>query len=164
MYGPAVAGDKDRGATPGESPKQRYDRELIELLNELRVALPGVQVLFAFLLAVPFAQGWRNTNSFQRDVFFVAFVATALSTILFIAPSAFHRIGFRVEDKGRIVAVGNTFAIAGLAVLAVAIDAVVLLVADYIFDLTTAIITTVVIGVAFVSVWFAWPLIARARY
>jgi hypothetical protein len=159
-----VAGENDRGATPGESAKERYDRELIELLNELRVALPGVQVLFAFLLAVPFAQGWRRTNAFQRDVFFVAFVATALSSMLLIAPSAFHRIGFRVEDKGRIVAVGNTFAIAGLAVLAVAIDAVVLLVADYIFDLTVAIITTVVFGVAFVMVWFAWPLIGRTRY
>jgi hypothetical protein len=154
----------DQGSVSGESPKARYDRELIELLNELRVALPGVQVLFAFLLAVPFAQGWRRTTSFQRNVFFVAFIATALSSILLIAPSAFHRIGFRVEEKGRIVRVGNTLAIAGLAVLAVAIDAVVLLVADYIFDLTTAIITTVVLGVAFVTVWFAWPLISRARY
>jgi hypothetical protein len=164
VYGPAVAKEDDRGPQPGESPKARHDRELIELLNELRIALPGVQVMFAFLLAVPFAQGWRRVTPFQRDVFFVAFVATALSSILLIAPGAFHRVGFRVEDKGRIVAVGNTLAIAGLAVLAVAIDAVVLLVADYIFDLTTAIITAVVFGVAFVTVWFAWPLISRARY
>jgi hypothetical protein len=159
-----VAGpEDDRGAQPGENPKQRHDRELIELLNELRVALPGVQVLFAFLLAVPFAQGWERVTPFQKDVFFVAFVATALSSILLIAPSAFHRIGWRVEDKGRIVAAGNKLAIAGLGVLAVAIEAVVLLVADYIFELATAVITAVVLGVAVAILWLALPLRGRAR-
>ena len=95
---------EDRGPQRDESPKQRHDRELIELLNELRVALPGVQVLFAFLLAVPFAQGWKRVTAFQKDVFFVAFLATAVSSVLLIAPSAYHRLGWRAEDKGRIVA------------------------------------------------------------
>src|SRR3954465_15454242 len=131
----------DRGAQPGESPKERHDRELIELLNELRVALPGVQVLFAFLLAVPFARGWSRVTEFQKDVFFVAFLATALSSALLIAPSAYHRIGWRVEDKGRIVSVSNKLALAGLAFLAVSIGSVVLLVTDYIFEKTTAIVT-----------------------
>src|SRR3954468_5668489 len=95
---------------PNETPKQRHDRELIELLNELRVALPGVQVLFAFLLAVPFAQGWQKTTAFQRDVFFVAFLATAIASALLIAPSAYHRLRWRVEDKGRIVRISNRLA------------------------------------------------------
>jgi hypothetical protein len=159
-----VANPADRGPQPGETPKQRHDRELIELLNELRVALPGVQVLFAFLLAVPFAQGWKRVTHFQKYVFFVSFVATGLSSILLIAPTAFHRIGWRVEDKGRIVMAGNRLALAGLAVLAVAIEAVVLLISDYIFELTTAIVTTAVLGIAVAVFWIVLPLRGRRRY
>jgi hypothetical protein len=147
----------------GESPKQRHDRELIELLNELRVALPGVQVLFAFLLAVPFAQGWKRITAFQKDVFFVAFLATAVSSVLLIAPSAYHRLGWRAEDKGRIVEASNKLAIAGLLFLAVSIAAVVLLVTDYIFNKTTAIATTAGIGAVFAVFWFVLPLAGRAR-
>src|SRR6184192_2392842 len=116
----------------GESPKQRSNRELIELLNELRVALPGVQVLFAFLLAVPFAQGWTRVTSFQKDVFFAAFLETALSSVLLIAPTAYHRLERRRENKWRIFAASNKHAIAGLFFLAVSIDAYVLRVTDYI--------------------------------
>jgi hypothetical protein len=153
----------DRGPEPGESPKQRHDRELIELLNELRVALPGVQVLFAFLLAVPFAQGWKHITAFQKDVFFVAFLATAVSSVLLIAPSAYHRLGWRAEDKGRIVEASNKLAIAGLLFLATSIVAVVLLVTDYIFDTATAIATTAAIAAVFVVFWFVLPLVGRAR-
>jgi hypothetical protein len=71
-----------------EDERARVNRELIELLNELRVALPGVQVLFAFLLAVPFSNGWRSTTSFQRDVFYATLLCTAVSSALLIAPSA----------------------------------------------------------------------------
>jgi hypothetical protein len=145
----------------GESPKERSNRELIELLNELRVALPGVQVLFAFLLAVPFARGWERVTPFQKDVFFAAFLSTALSSLFLIAPSAFHRIGWRVADKGRIVRVGNTVTLVGLAFLALAIEAVVLLVTDYIFERTTAIVMTAILGVGFVLVWLVWPLLER---
>src|SRR5436189_1165154 len=88
-----------------EPRRERVDRELIELLNELRVALPGVQVLFAFLLAVPFAQGFAQTTSFQRDLFFAVMSATAISTVLFIAPSAWHRLNFRQHDKERMLLV-----------------------------------------------------------
>jgi hypothetical protein len=147
----------------GESPKQRHDRELIELLNELRVAIPGVQVLFAFLLAVPFAQGWKRITTFQKDVFFVAFLATAMSSVLLIAPSAYHRIGWRSEDKGRILKASNKLAIAGLFFLAVSIAAVVLLVTDYIFDKTTAIATTTGVGAMFLVFWCVLPLVGRMR-
>jgi hypothetical protein len=150
--------EDDRGPQPHESPKQRHDRELIELLNELRVALPGVQVLFAFLLTVPFASGWRRTSDFQRDVFFVAFIATAVSSALLIAPSSFHRLRWRVEDKGRIVEISNWLVIAGLLFLAISIVAVVLLAADYIFGRTTAIATTAAVGAAFASLWYGLPL------
>jgi hypothetical protein len=153
----------DRGPEPGESPKQRHDRELIELLNELRVALPGVQVLFAFLLAVPFAQGWKRVTAFQKDVFFVAFLATAVSSVLLIAPSAYHRLGWRAEDKGRIVEASNKLAIAGLLFLALSIAGVVLLVTDYIFDEPTAIAATVGITVLFALFWCVLPLVGRSR-
>jgi hypothetical protein len=158
-----VSEDRDRGPEPGESPKQQHDRELIELLNELRVALPGVQVLFAFLLAVPFAQGWAHVNAFQRNVFFVAFIATALSSVLLIAPTSYHRLLWRREDKRGIVETSNRLLIAGLFALAVAIEAVVLLVGDYIFSRTEAIITTVGVGVFFVVFWYGLALRVRLR-
>jgi hypothetical protein len=154
---------EDRGAQPGESPKARHDRELIELLNELRVALPGVQVLFGFLLAVPFASGWRRVNGFQKEVFFVAFLATGVASALLIAPSAYHRLRWRVEDKGRIVRISNRLAIAGLFFLGVAVEASVLLVADYIFDLTTAIAATAVLGVVLAVLWYGLAAFGYAK-
>ena len=108
-----MQGPDDRGAEPGESPKARHDRELIELLNELRVALPGVQVLFAFLLAVPFSRGWPKVSGLQKDAFFVAFIGAAVSSALLIAPSSIHRLGFRVADKGQIVRVSTALTVTG---------------------------------------------------
>ena len=154
---------EDRGPQPGETPKERHDRELIELLNELRIALPGVQVLFAFLLAVPFAQGWTKVGEFQKDVFFVAFLAAAVASALLIAPSAYHRLRWRVEDKGRIVRISNRLAIGGLFFLAVAICACVLLVTDSIFDRTKAIATTGAVGAVFVVLWYGLALAGHLR-
>src|SRR5262249_51360667 len=88
--------------------REDLDRELIELLNELRVALPGVQVLFAFLLAVPFANGFPKLSQTGRDVFFAAFLATALSTALLIAPSSYHRLRWRQNDKERMLVISNS--------------------------------------------------------
>ena len=143
-----------------ESPKERHDRELIEHLNELRVALPGVQVLFAFLLAVPFAKGWPSTTPFQRDVFFVSFVGAATSSALLIATSSIHRIGWRVSDKEKIVQVGTVLTIGGLFALAVAIVSVVLLVTDYIFSRTAAYVTAAAVGALIAVTWYglAWLL------
>ena len=160
-YGPAVSVDSDRGAQPGESRKERHDRELIELLNELRVTLPGVQVLFAFLFAVPFARGWSRVTSFQRDVFVVAFLAAAVSTALLMAPSSYHRLRWRAEDKGRIVQVGNTLTIAGMAFLAVALVAAVLLVMDVVLSLGAAVVASVAMGVVLAGVWYRLPLYSR---
>jgi hypothetical protein len=159
---PLVAGQHHSGQQHTEfreeSPKERHDRELIELLNELRVALPGVQVLFAFMLTVPFANGWKTVTPFQKDVFFIAFIATAVSSALLIAPSSYHRLRWRVEDKGRIVRISNTFTIAGLVALLVSIATVVLLVSDYIFSRTMAIATTASLTAVFVALWYGLPL------
>ena len=146
---------------PEENPKERHDRELIELLNELRVALPGVQVLFAFLLAVPFARGWSTITAFQKDVFFVAFIGAAVSSALLIATSSIHRIGWRVSDKEQIVRTGNRLSIGGLLALAVAIVSVVLLVADYIFDRTAAIATAAGVATVIAATWYALAFLLR---
>jgi uncharacterized membrane protein len=146
-----------------ESEKERHDRELIELLNELRVALPGVQVLFAFLLTVPFSNGWKKITPFQKDVFFIAFIATAVSSALLIAPSSYHRLRWKVEDKGRIVRISNGLTIAGLAALAVSIATVVLLVSDYIFTRSTAITTTAAVTAVFVLLWYGLPFYGWLR-
>src|SRR5512134_1058519 len=119
------------GNSPGEDQRERVNRELIELLQELRVALPGVQVLFAFLLTVPFAQGFATTTTFQRDLFFATLATTAISTALLIAPSAWHRIHFRQKNKEEMLLASNKLTMAGLAFLALAMVGAVMLIADY---------------------------------
>jgi hypothetical protein len=146
-----------------ESAEQRQNRELIELLNELRVALPGVQVLFAFLLAVPFANGFPKLNGAQRDVFFAAFIATALSTVLLIAPSSYHRLRWRRHDKERMLVVSNVLTIAGLFFLAVAITCAVWVITDFLFHRGWASLFTALVGVAFLVLWYGLPLGAAMR-
>jgi Family of unknown function (DUF6328) len=146
-----------------ESPQQRENRELIELLNELRVALPGVQVLFAFLLAVPFANGFPKLSATDRDVFFAAFIATALSTVLLIAPSSYHRLRWRQHDKERLLVVSNVLTIAGLACLAVAITCVVFVITDFLFHRPWAALFTALVGAAFLILWYGLPLAAAIR-
>src|SRR5215208_2555700 len=117
-----------------ESRRERVNRELLELLNELRVALPGVQVLFAFLLAVPFAQGFTRVTDFQRALYFTVIALTAVSLALLIAPSAWHRLRFRQQDKERILRASNKMSIAGLAFLALAMTGAMMLIADFIYS------------------------------
>ncbi len=146
-----------------ETPKERANRELIELLNELRVVLPGITVLLGFLLAVPFARGWTRVTEFQRDVFLVAFLATAVSVALFTAPTSYHRLRFRHGNKERVLVIGNRFAIAGIAAAAVSLEAVVLLVTDFVvsrgFAIAAAASLLVVVGV----LWYGLPLWAALR-
>jgi len=146
-----------------ESAEDRHNRELIELLNELRVALPGVQVLFAFLLAVPFANGFPKLSATDRDIFFVAFIATALSTILLIAPSSYHRLRWRQHDKERLLIISNVLTIAGLFSLAVAITATVFVITDFLFHHTWAAAFTAMIGALFLVFWYGLPLAAAIR-
>jgi hypothetical protein len=137
------------------------DRELIELLNELRVALPGVQVLFAFLLAVPFANGWERVTDLQRDVFFVAFLATAAASILLIAPSAHHRLLWREGDKELILRRANALAIAGTVFLAVGMTAAVFLIGDILFRGWWAALTAALVAGGFAWFWYGLPLVRR---
>ena len=148
-------------AESGESQKERVDRELIELLNELRVALPGVQVLFAFLLAVPFSQGFVQTTSFQKDLYFGVLATTAISTVLLIAPSAWHRLQFRQKNKEDILLFSNTLSIVGLFWLAVAMTGTVMLIADYVFSPTLTVISGILSTALFGSFWAALPLARR---
>jgi hypothetical protein len=153
-------GDKQRA---DETPKERADRELIELLNELRVVLPGVTVLFAFLLAVPFAKGWAKVTSFQRDVFIVAFLATGVSVVCLTAPSSYHRLRFRTGNKEHLVHAGSRLAIAGIAAFAVALEAVVLLVIDYVVSTTAAVAATAAFTLFVLALWYGLPLYGRLR-
>jgi drug/metabolite transporter (DMT)-like permease len=145
-----------------ESRRERVNRELIELLNELRVALPGVQVLFAFLLAVPFSNGYKRITGFQKNVFFATLVATALSTACFIVPTAYHRINFRKREKEQILLSSNKFSIAGIMFLAVSMIGVVVLVTDVIYsDDAAAVVAGLGALAVFGGLWAVLPLLRR---
>jgi hypothetical protein len=145
-----------------ESHSERVNRELIELINELRVALVGVQVLFAFLLAVPFAQGFADVTDFQKSLFFLVLCVTAIASALMVAPSAYHRINFRAKDKEQMLHTSNGLMLAGLAFLALSIVGAVVLVADFIYGSTAATIACAVGGVALFSLlWFVLPVLRR---
>jgi hypothetical protein len=161
-----VRSQQDRGDSSeegGESRKERIDRELMELLNELRVALPGVQFLFAFLLVVPFQSRGAELTDFQRDVYFVTLLAAAVATGLLIAPAAQHRVLFRQHDKEALLRRSNRSAFLGLTVLALAIVGAVLLVTDVVFELTLAWITAATVGALLAWWWFAIPYWKRAH-
>ncbi|HEX2111766.1 MAG TPA: DUF6328 family protein [Gaiellaceae bacterium] len=145
----------------GEDEKERLDRELIELLNELRVALPGVQVLFAFLLIVPFSQRFPQMTAVQRDVYFAAVVTTTIATMLLIAPTALHRIEWRARDKEWMLKASNAFAIAGTLFLALSMTAVLFLIADVLFKGGAAALVAGIAAGLFALLWFALPLWRR---
>jgi uncharacterized protein DUF6328 len=146
-----------------EGREERLDRELIEFLNELRVALPGVQVLFAFLLGVPFTQRFGSVSELQKDVYFLTFMCAAAATALLIAPSAYHRLVWRQGDKEHLLVVSNRFAIAGTAFLAASISGSVFVVTDMLFEATSAAILAAATAAFFGWFWYAMPLMRRAR-
>jgi amino acid transporter len=145
-----------------ETDQQRVDRNLQELLGELRVALPGVQVLFAFLLVVPFNQRFVDVTDFQEKIYFVTLLCTAAASAFLIAPSVHHRLAFRRQEKEYIVLTANRLAIVGLSFLAVAMTGVILLVTDVLFGALTSILATVAVGVTFGVLWYLVPLRWRA--
>jgi hypothetical protein len=141
----------------------RLDRELIELLNELRVALPGVQVLFAFLLAVPFTGGFQRVTELQRDTYFVALLSTAVGSALFIAPSAYHRIRFRDYDKERMITTSSRLLLAGTVFLALAMTASIFLVVDFIFSIPVAALLAGLFAGTCVWFWYGLPILRKLR-
>jgi Family of unknown function (DUF6328) len=146
-----------------ESEQERLNRELIELLNELRVALPGVQVLFAFLLTIPFANGYPELSQLDRDVYFAALVATLISTALLITPSAYHRFVFRQHDKEQLIATSNRLAIVGIGALAVAMTCSLFVISDILFQWEMTAVVTALTALVFASFWYALPLRRRMR-
>jgi predicted neutral ceramidase superfamily lipid hydrolase len=147
-----------------ETEKERLDRNMTELVGELRVALPGVQVLFAFLLTVPFNQRFGQVTDFQKSVYLVTLLSTAVSTAFLLAPSALHRIEFRQDDKRHIVRAANRYAIAGFGFLILSVTGAVLLVTDFLYGDTTARVATVGIALLLVTLWYVVPLVRRARH
>jgi Family of unknown function (DUF6328) len=144
-----------------ETEQERLDRQLDQLLTELRVAMPGVQVLFAFLLAVPFQQRFGAVTDFQKDIYFVTLLAAAAASALFIAPTAFHRLMFKSRDKPYLIAVSSRFAIAGLVCLAVAMNGAVLLVTDVLFDGATVVVTIAITSTLYIGLWFVLGIVRR---
>jgi Family of unknown function (DUF6328) len=144
-----------------ESEEERADRNLTDLLQELRVALPGVQVLFAFLLTVPFSQRFDTLTDFQEKLYFGILICVALATVMLVAPTAGHRILFRRQQKEFIVTLANNLALIGLLLVAISMCGVIALISDYLFGSTTAVLSTTGIALAFLGFWFVGPLLRR---
>lgn len=155
--------DSEHARRREETEEERLDRNLMELLQELRVALPGIQVLFAFLLIVPFSQGWAKVTDFEKSVYFATLLSTAVSSVFLIAPTARHRLRFRELDKRWIVETSNRLAIAGLVFLGLSITGTIMLISHFVYsDLTTAIASGSVFA-AILVLWFAVPLVREIR-
>lgn len=142
-----------------ESKGERLDRELGELLQELRVILPGVQVLLAFLLTAPFQQRFAAIPGSMRNAFFAAIVCATVATAFLIAPSAHHRMRWRAGDKERLVRVGNQMAIVGTVFLAAAIVLALYVVTDVLFTTNLAVLTALGALVVFAGLWYVVPMV-----
>ncbi len=156
-----MSGPIDRGRD--ETPQQRADRNLSELLQELRVALPGVQVLFAFLLTVPFTQRFNDLSPFAEKLYFGVLLCTALATVFLIAPSVAHWILFHRQEKEYLVVVSHRLALVGTAFMALSICGAVALISDFIFGTTTTLVATSAIVLTFALLWYVGPLLRRRR-
>jgi hypothetical protein len=153
-----------RGAGEGiddESPAARSARNFIELLQGFRVAVTGVQVLFAFLLTVPFAQGFSKVAKTDRWLFYVALIGAALASMFFIAPVAQHRILFRQGHKETLVKRSNLYGLFGTVALAVSMTAATLMVVDYLFSSALAVGTAAGAALLASWLWFIEPALDR---
>ena len=154
---------QSRGGQKNESKDERLDRELIELLNELRVALPGVQVLFAFLLTVPFSQRFGELTDFQRDAYFATFLCAAFAPVFLIAPTAYHRLRFRDFDKERLITTATRLSITGTVFLALAITGTVFVITHVLFDTTAAATAAGALFGSLAWFWYGLPLTRKLR-
>lgn len=152
-----------------ETEKERLNRKLSELLQELRVALPGIQVLFAFLLILPFTGPFQEVSSRLRDVYFASLICTALASALLIAPSAYHRLRWEVLEeetvaaKAQMMRTAGRLAVGGLVFLGIAMAGVVYFITELLFGLALAAILSALLTATFVGFWFVLPLARRAR-
>jgi hypothetical protein len=148
---------------PHEDDAERLDRNLIELLNELRVSGTGIQVLLAFLLIVPFNSGYKRMSGFDKDIYFAALLCIAAAAACLIAPSIHHRLLFRHGERPFIVWLANRLAIAGMVFLAFGLAAILLLIGNVVFGTTVAAVVGSCAGLVLVVVWFAIPLTRRLQ-
>ena len=139
--------------------EEKQDRQMIELLNELRVALPGVQFLFAFLLTVPFAQGFKRVDGFEKAVFYATLLCTAVSTVCLIAPSATHRLRFHAGDRAYVIETAHKYTIAGLIFLALAIIGALVMITDVLYNGAGIFVFPAAIAALLVALWFVRPLL-----
>ena len=151
-----------RGSGREETPEERIDRNLEELLGELRVILPGVQVLFAFLLVVPFNLRFADVSNFQQWLYLVTLVCAAIASACLIAPSIHHRITFRKQDKEFLIKRANRLTIVGGVFLAVAMTGAIWLVTGFLYGDAITTVAVLAVAVAFAIIWYAVP-IARLR-
>jgi O-antigen/teichoic acid export membrane protein len=146
-----------------ESEFERLDRNFNELLQELRVSQTGVQILFAFLLTLPFTQRFGDVTRFERDVYFVTLILSGMASALFIGPVSYHRVLFRKREKSEVVFVANRMAVGGLLCLALAITGVILLVTDFLFGGVAAAIASGCMGALILVLWYTLPLARLLR-
>jgi FtsH-binding integral membrane protein len=151
-------------ARPGETEAERDDRNLIELLQELRVAGLGVQVLFGFLLSIPFTTKFGNLSHAQRGLYVATLLLAAVSTALLLAPVAYHRLVFRRHRKEQLVKDANMLAILGLAAVGLAVSSAVLLVVSYVDRGASVVLITLFVVCLFAALWFVLPLARRSRF
>jgi len=163
--------DAPAGARPGdlpegtadESPAERLEREVEQLLQELRSIIPGVQVQFAFLLTVAFTQRFESLTDVQRTVYYVSLLCAALSLFLLLAPSSFHRVRFRRRDKEAMIRSANVEVIAALVLISCSIAGIVFLISDLMFTTEVAVVVSVLVWVASGILWWGYPLLRRLR-
>jgi magnesium-transporting ATPase (P-type) len=147
--------------TATDRSREERIREMNELLQELRVILPGVQVLFAFLLTVAFTQRFTEISSYQKNIYFTALMSTAFATVFFIAPTSQHRLLWRQHARSQRLWLANWLLIVGSVFLAVGVSCVVFLVADFIYGGTTAAVATALVVGAVLVLWYLLPLVQR---
>jgi hypothetical protein len=155
--------DEQRDDQDPQDQREVDSRRMIELLQELRVALVGVQVMFAFLLTVPFTQRFAQVTEFQRTVYFVTLLCAAAASAFLIAPTAQHRMLWRRHEKHQLIVLGNTLTLVGLALEATAITGVILLITDVLYKGTMVVVVTAAAAALFASLWYLVPLARRLR-
>jgi len=158
--GPTVLGPPREGPHD-ERESERLGRNLTDLLNELRVAGTGIQVLFAFLLVVPFNAGWKQASTFDRYVYFTALLCIAIAAVLLIAPSIHHRLLFRQRERAYLVKIGTRLAIVAAAFLSVGLTAILVLISNFVFGTIAAVCVGIAVATVVTTVWFALPLRRR---
>lgn len=146
-----------------ETQSERLDRNTIELVQEMRVASVGIQVLLAFLLVVPFQTGWKQVTSFDRHEYFVTLVAIAIAAALLIAPSIHHRLLFREQEKEYVVQVGNTLVIVAAVFLTIGFTGIFVLISHVLFGGVAAAVAGAIAALAISTLWFGLPLTHRYR-